>query len=75
MNSPDAYHSLRDWLRNRPFVPFEVKLRNGEAVRLSQPGGAAMSPQRVYFVVPDSDRILDFDMAAVVDVAALSMKN
>ncbi len=65
--------ALVQWLRREPFLPFEIRMSNGDRYPVPHPEYAALGKTNVIVFFPDSDRYAELallHMAAVEQLEA-----
>jgi hypothetical protein len=65
--SPDT---LRDLLRRQPFVPFELRMTNGDRYLVAHPELALLAGSRLVVHYPESDRLA---ICSLLHIAAIEM--
>ena len=63
--------TIREWLRRRPFEPFELHLSNGERYEVRHPELVALARTRMAIADPAADRIAHVALVHVNSIAAL----
>ena len=60
--------SILEWLQRQPFVPFQVRLSNGDAFVVRHPECAALTKNNLIIVNPDSDRTATCALIHIADI-------
>ena len=63
---------IRKLLKAQPFVPFEVRLMNGEAHLVKHPEQVLVAGMRMFIYYPESDNV---EICSLLHVANISMSH
>ena len=66
---------LREFLRNDPFVPFEIRMRNGDLYQVKERFQAAIGAGQFYVTYPDSDHIAFCPAEQIVSIEQIPVFN
>jgi hypothetical protein len=63
--------TIREWLSNQPFEPFELRLSNGERHQVRHPELIALGRNRVILIDPNTDRAVYLALVHINSIEAL----
>jgi hypothetical protein len=65
--------SIRAFLRSQPFVPFEVRMTNGDTHLISHPENAMLAGSRLVIYHPGTERISTVSLLHIAGVDLLQV--
>lgn len=72
MTHPEFENTLRAYMRQRPFLPFVIKLNDGRRITVEEPAVAYNGGAAAY--ITEEDGIVDFSFDEVESMAALQVE-
>ncbi len=63
-----THTTVQTWLRKEPFVPFVIRMSNGEQYEVRHPENAALSQTNVFVVFPGTERYAELALLYVASV-------